>query len=117
MKITKRLLKRKGATCDQVDIFAKEWPRGCEVTLENVTRAVALGLDIDWAAENLLTAAAWAEYNDKATAASWDEYNKYNKARVAAWDEYVKATAAAAAAAAAVYTKVRANNFVMAANE
>ena len=33
---------------DQVEIFEKEWPKGAEVTKENVIRALELGLDLDW---------------------------------------------------------------------
>ena len=55
MKITARLLRSKGACPDQVAIFVKEWPEGAEVTLPNCLRAAELGLDFDWAADNLLS--------------------------------------------------------------
>jgi hypothetical protein len=115
MKITAKMLEDKGACKDQIDIFREEWPRGATVTKKNALRAVELGLDIYWAAERFLTAAAWAEYEkveaaarveyNKVTAAAWAEYKKVSaKVRAAAWAEYHKVTAAALAK----YEKVRA---------
>ena len=58
------MLRAKGACADQLAIFEREWPDGCAVTLDDCHRAVALGLDLNWAAENLLPATAWNAYAD-----------------------------------------------------
>ena len=44
--ITSELLRR--ACKDQKAIFVQKWPDGAEVTIENVQRAVELGLDLNW---------------------------------------------------------------------
>lgn len=46
--ITADWLREVGACMDEVSVFEGEWPRGAEVTEENVLRAQELGLDIDW---------------------------------------------------------------------
>jgi len=64
MKITVELLESNKAYGPQVAIFRKLWPEGAEVTLENCHKAAAAGLDLHWAAENLLPAPArkaWAQ--------------------------------------------------------
>ena len=113
MRITPKMLRDRSACVAQVEVFEREWPDGCVVTTETAQRAVALGLDIDWAARNLLSAPALAEYN-KITAPAWAEYDKirapalaeynkikapalaeYEKIRDAAWAEYEKITASA----------------------
>ena len=43
-RITMQQLRDAGACREQVAIFAAEWPDGAEVSIENVRRAVALGL-------------------------------------------------------------------------
>ena len=45
-RVTKTMLR--GACKEQKTIFLAEWPNGCEATIENVRRAQALGLDLDW---------------------------------------------------------------------
>ena len=62
----------RGACPEQREIFEAEWPRGAEATLENVLRAVELGLSLDWG-RKLFTPAARAEY-DRQTATLWAEY-------------------------------------------
>ena len=64
MKITAELLVEKGATCDQVDLFKQTFPKGAVVNLKNCLLAAERGLDIDWAAENLLSKPAWKVYNE-----------------------------------------------------
>lgn len=48
MRITKECLEAESACARQVKEFAREWPDGADLTLENVQRAVALGLDVAW---------------------------------------------------------------------
>ena len=121
MRLTAEMLRARNACAGQVATFEDEWPDGVEVTEAVVRRAVELGLDIDWFAQNFLTAPARAEYN-KMVAAAWAEYNKmvapawaeyekvvapaaaeYNKMVAPAWAEYNKMVAPAAAE----YEKVR----------
>ena len=111
MRLTAEMLRARNACAGQVATFEDEWPDGVEVTEAVVRRAVELGLDIDWFAQNFLTAAAWAEYY-KVTALALAEYDKvraparaeYDKVRAPAWAEYQKVTALALAE----YDKVRA---------
>lgn len=95
MKITLDMLQ--GACEDQLAVFAREWPDGADVTRQNLERAVALGLDISWAAEHLLTDPALKVYYE-ARASAWKVYNEamapalkvYNEAAaptfILAWD-------------------------------
>jgi len=95
MRLTAEMLRAREACAGQVATFEDEWPDGVEITETVVRRAVELHLDIDWFAENFLTALALAEYN-KVRAAAWAEYEK---AAAAAWAEYQKVTAPALIAA------------------
>ena len=45
-RITLAMLK--GACREQRAIFRKEWPKGVDVTLENVRRAQEIGLSLEW---------------------------------------------------------------------
>jgi hypothetical protein len=55
MRITAALLRRHRACRDQVKLFAKTYPRGLTVTVENSFEAASAGLDVLWAV-NLLPA-------------------------------------------------------------
>ena len=99
MKITRKMLKAWEACPDQVDTFASEWPRGAEVTRENVDRAVELGLNVEWLAERVLDGNALAEY-ERVTAAALAEYDRARDAALAKYDR-------AAAPAIAEYERVR----------
>lgn len=48
MKITVRQLQQLGACDKQLALFAREWPDGAEVTLENARRAFDIPLDVEW---------------------------------------------------------------------
>ena len=63
MKVTAEFLRKKGASCDQVDIFEREWKDGCEVTLPNLLRAVELELDLNWFVNHCLPATIWKRYD------------------------------------------------------
>lgn len=58
MTITAKQLRKLGACKQQVAIFAREWPNGCEVTLVTVLRALELGLDLDWAVDQFFSRSA-----------------------------------------------------------
>lgn len=61
-RITVEWLKRRGAMCNEVEVFAREWPEGAEVTEVNLTRAAELGLDLHWFACKFFTGEPLAEY-------------------------------------------------------
>jgi len=55
MKVTVRQLIDRGACESQVELVAAMWGKGpIEVNAETCAEAAALGLDVDWAADNLL---------------------------------------------------------------
>ena len=47
-RITAALLLTRKACPEQVQVFACEWPKGAAITVENVSRARALDLDVEW---------------------------------------------------------------------
>ena len=87
-RITLAMLK--GACHEQRHIFLTEWPNGADATLENVQRAQAIGLNLDWGTR-WFTPEALAEYQ-RVTAAAW---LKYERVRIAAQAEYQRVTAPA----------------------
>ena len=73
MKITKALLESKGACNTQVKLFAKLFPRGVTLT-KAICMKHAQEFQWNWAAENLLSNTARAEYvkvTDKARKEYW----------------------------------------------
>ncbi len=64
MKITVEMLRAKKACGNQVAVFAKLWPHGATVNKRNIAIAMQHGLDINWAAQYLLPAPLWQQYND-----------------------------------------------------
>ena len=82
-----------GACKDQLAIVTREWPNGIPVTQASMDRAVALKLDIDWAAKTLLTATALVEY-ERVKAPALAEYERV-KATAMVEYERVMATALA----------------------
>ena len=89
MKITVAMLRAVAACPEQIAIFAAEWPKGGEVTLVNCRRAVALGLDLDFAAWHLLGAEAQRVYD----AARAEAQRVYEAARAEAQRVYYAAMA------------------------
>ena len=85
----------------QLDLFQATFGDRVEVTVE-LAISVADKFDWTWAADNLLSYHALAEYN-KAKAPAWAEYEKatapawaeYEKATTTAWAEYNKAMSTA----------------------
>jgi hypothetical protein len=120
-RITKAMLVEAGACADQVELFAKHFPRGVVPTVAKAL-AVAGLFDWDWAARALLTPAALKVYNE-ASAAAWNAYEEAiaparkvrDKASAAARKVYEEASAPARkvrdeaiAAALKVYNEARA---------
>lgn len=62
-KITVRKLQRADVCQAQIDIFKREWPRGCFVTKKNVLRAAEVGLWVGDAASYLLKESAYHAYH------------------------------------------------------
>src|SRR5487761_2419652 len=85
MRITSEMLTEADACDNQAAIFAAEWPDGCEVTPEVAQRAVALGLDLNWAAEHLLPKTALAAY-EAARATAWATYQAARAPALAAYE-------------------------------
>ena len=81
-------LKAAGACIDQVQIFAKRWPRGCPVTAANLRIAIKLRLDIDWAAQHFLSAPAKAAFVEACAPARAAFVEAYVTARATAWAAY-----------------------------
>ena len=67
--LTLATLKKKGACKEQVALFRKMFGKSVEIT-EVLCAEHAAVFSWGWAAENLLTAPAWAEYQ-RVTAATW----------------------------------------------
>lgn len=86
MKVTVKELRDKGACKRQVRVFKKEWPKGVEITLEALERAVELELDLYWFADMFLPTPALADFDkamelarnelNKVTASAWNDFNK-----------------------------------------
>ena len=113
MKITTRLLKSKGACDSQVALFKELFPKGVEIT-ESACVAVFDKFDWGWAAENLLSAPAYAEY-ERVRASAYAEYERvtapasaeYERVRASAYAEYERVHTSAYAE----YERVRASTF------
>ena len=92
MNITKKILRAHKACTSQVDIFAAEWPKGVDITEEVLRRALALKLDLDWAAWHLLSEPARKAY-EEAKAPALKAYEEamdlavkaYGEAKIAAF--------------------------------
>ena len=85
--ITIRLKLIRGACPEQKAIFKKEWPKGAVVNLENVLRAVDLGLNLTWGTR-WFTPDARAEY-ERQHALLWAEYERQH---APLWAEYDRQT-------------------------
>ena len=108
--LTLATLKKKGACSEQVALFRKLFGKSVEIT-EALCAEHAKAFSWEWAAGNLLTAAACVEYRH-VTAAAWAEYDRVV---APAWAECLRVAAAAleeykrvAAAACAEYQRVTA---------
>lgn len=72
-RITVALLERKAACPTQVSRFMIMFPRGAAVTVANARRALEGGLNLEWAAQRLLTRAQIGVYQ-KACGVAWNRY-------------------------------------------
>jgi hypothetical protein len=75
MRITVEQLCEANACSEQVEVFAKEWPDGIEVTQDSVDRAVELDLDIGWLAVTILPTGIWTLYQARSMP-HWREYTR-----------------------------------------
>lgn len=94
MKITAALLKEKGACKDDIRAFEKQWPNGCKVTRKNCRIAFnVMGLDVTWAAAELLSIKEFAKYQEVCYSAQAKYARRYGcwvtEERV--WAKYRKA--------------------------
>ena len=102
MYLTTDILYKKNACHRQVAVFEKEWPDGVKITKKAIIRAVELGLDIDWFADNFLSAPIWKAYW-KAMAPLEKAYNEaiapilkaYEEAKAPIWEAFLEAIAPA----------------------
>ncbi len=61
--ITAKMLIDKRACEEDIEVFERHWPDGCDFTLRNCQIAFEeLGLSVNWAAANLLSQQASDEY-------------------------------------------------------
>ena len=99
--ITSGFLRKFNACEDQIAILESEWPRGVELTLPNLLRAIELGLNIGWLASHLLydqdcydaiylpvTKSAYKEYRRAIGCAkeAYDNYDTYIAAASSVYD-------------------------------
>jgi hypothetical protein len=89
MKITESMLIEHNACSEQVAKFSALWPNGCVVTLATSRQALAAGLDLNWAAWNLLSFSA----RDAYSAAIAEPRRAYSAALADADRAYSAATA------------------------
>ena len=94
MKVTKTLLRRKGACDDQLDKFVELFPEGVVVT-EALCVEHASVFSWDWAASHLLSPPARDEYERVIAAVRVAAQAEYERVRVAARDEYEREMAPA----------------------
>ena len=120
MKITTQMLTKRKACAAQVALFEKLFGAEAEVTPANCLKAVAARLNIDWAAENLLSPERLQAY-DAAMAvprqAYWAAKADAEQAYWAATAEARQAYDAAKADAARAYDAATAEAFYHAATE
>ena len=102
MYLTTDILYKKNACENQVAIFEKEWPDGVEITVEAILRAIELGLDIDWFADNFLFTPIRKVYTE-AMAPVWKTHEgatapvreAYKEDMASAWEVYWEVIASA----------------------
>jgi hypothetical protein len=102
--LTIKQLRTLGACRSTVALLAGTFGDAAQVTEANCLK-VADKVDWDWAAEHLLTAPAWAEYQ-RVRDAAWAVYERV---RDAAWAEYQRVRDAAWAE----YRRVKAHTFAL----
>ena len=92
----------RAACAAQLLIVRREWPQGVPLTPLTAQRAVELGLDLEWIADHLLDAPAWADYT-RITAKAKAEYDrvtakalaKYTRVAAKAKADYARVAAPA----------------------
>lgn len=87
MLITAAMLRRAGACLTACEEFGRIWPTGAKVTLENVQRAVEMGLYLKWFVDRFFTGTAQQAYAHALFAAR----QAYDSVYFPAWNAYIKA--------------------------
>ena len=91
MKITAEQLRLAAANDPDVSALLAEWPDGVEITPDNCLRAMAIGFNIDRAAEYLMSESTKDTYVDLAKSAK-EEFNA-TKAEAQKTCEHIKGPA------------------------
>lgn len=63
--IDSRWLVEHSACEEQIEIFKQEWPEGALVTRENLSRAIKIGLDLEWLIKKLMAFLSYERYKAK----------------------------------------------------
>jgi len=84
--VTLAWLEKLGACNDHIELFAKTFGDSTAVTPEAITRAAAVGLDLDWIAERIITATALKAYKE-AKAPAWKAYEEATAPALKAYEE------------------------------
>jgi hypothetical protein len=87
MRITEKYLQKLGACPAQVEVFAAEWPKGCEISRKTLRRAIELDLDISWLARKVMKGEDWKV----CTEARETAWKAYEEAIETAWKACVEA--------------------------
>ena len=82
--VTAAWLKENNACADEYDLFCKEWPGGCEATHDNLLRAAAIGLNLEWFAKRVLPPQVYDELQSQRDTL----YADYAARRAALYDDY-----------------------------
>ena len=82
--ITAAWLKENNACADEYDLFCKEWPGGCEATHDNLLRAAAIGLNLEWFAWRVLPPQVCDDYEAQ-RAALFADYESCRAPLLADW--------------------------------
>lgn len=82
MKVTAKWLRSKFACKDELKVFENEWPDGMPITKEAIVRAFALGLDVDFGVEQILSEPAIESYETQRVVAWGTFHSSTNREEV-----------------------------------
>jgi hypothetical protein len=90
-RITVAFLRKHEACDDQVDLFARVFPKGADISRDNILRAQAHYLNIHWLACTILEGPALVKYERVMESA----LAEYHRAMASAYAEYERVKASA----------------------